>query len=129
MVDPTEEIMISTPERRATTVKGNAPPGAVPTRTPLHCAQAIIDHRPVDAIAARRTPGILWFAVERDSVVPPEHSKRMFAAAGDPKRLVMLPGERHYAAYVDHLELIVRESLDWYRVHLGSRAERNGDGT
>ncbi len=124
MVDPTEEIMISTPERRATTVKGSVPAGMVPNRTPLHCAQAIIDYRPVDAVAARRTPGLIWFAVERDSVVPAEHSKRMHAAAGEPKRLVMLPGERHYAAYVESLEVIARESLAWYGAHLGGDEAR-----
>ncbi len=118
MVDPTEEIMISTPERRATTVKGNVPAAMIANRTPFHCAQAIIDYRPVDAVASRRTTGMLWFAVERDSVVPAEHSRRMFAAAAEPKRLIMLPGERHYAAYVDHLDVIATEAIAWYVAHL-----------
>lgn len=119
LVDPTEEIMISTPERRATTVKGNVPAGMVATRTPLHCAQAIIDYRPAEAVAARAASGILWLAVTRDSVVPAEHSRRMYAAASEPKRLVMLPGDRHYAAYVDHQDLIAREAIAWYGTHLG----------
>lgn len=119
MVDPTEEIMISTPERRATTVKGNVPAAMIANRTPLHCAQAIIDYRPVEAVAARGTSGMLWLAVERDSVVPAEHSRRMYAAAGEPKRLVMLRGERHYAAYVEHLDVIAAEAIAWYGAHLG----------
>jgi len=118
--DPTEEIMIATPERRTTTVKGSPPAGMVAGRTPLHCAQAIIDYRPVEAVAASGTRAVLWFALERDSVVPAEHAERMFAVAGEPKRLVRLPGERHYAAYLDHLEVIVREALAWYGAHLGA---------
>ncbi|HZP97535.1 MAG TPA: alpha/beta fold hydrolase [Candidatus Limnocylindria bacterium] len=120
MVDPTEEIMISTPERRATTVKGSVPAGMAAHRTPLHCAQAIIDYRPVDAVASRATTGVLWLAVTRDSVVPAEHSRRMFAAAAEPKRLVTLPGERHYAAYVEHLEVIAHEAISWYGARFAS---------
>lgn len=118
MVDPTEEIMISTPERRATTVKGNVPEGMAARRTPLHCAQAIIDYRPLEAVAARATAGLLWLAVERDSVVPAEHSRRLFAAASEPKRLVILPGQRHYAAYIEHLDVITAEAIAWYGAHL-----------
>lgn len=122
MVDPTEEILIPTPERRMTTVKGDVPSAKIPGRTPLCCAQAIIDYRPAELIAARRAARILWLAVERDSVVSPEHSQRMFAAASEPKRLVTLPGDRHYAAYVDHFEVIIRETLDWCQIHLGPTA-------
>ncbi len=117
-VDPTEEIMVSTPERRATTVKGSVPQGKTATRTPLHCAQAIIDYRPVDVVARIAPRAMLWFAVERDAVVPAEHSETMFTAAGEPKRRVRLPGNLHYAAYVEHLEVIARESLAWYNRHL-----------
>lgn len=122
MVDPTEEIMISSPERRATAVKGNAPPGMVPERTPLGCAQAIIDYRPVEAVGARAARRMLWLAVEGDTVVPADHSRRMHAAARDPKRLVVLPGGRHYAAYVEHQGTIVSEAVAWYEAHLGASA-------
>ena len=118
MVDPTEEIMISSAERKATTVKGSVPAGMVADSTPLQCAQAIIDYRPVDAIAARAARRILWFAVEGDTVVPAAHSRRMHAVAGKPKRLVILPGDKHYAAYVDHRATIVSGTLGWYEAHL-----------
>jgi uncharacterized protein len=118
MVDPTEEIMIASPQRRATTVKGSVPTEMVPDRSPLHCAQAIIDYRPVEAVAARRPSGILWLAVEGDTIVPVDHSRRMYAAAREPKRLVILPGEKHYAAYVEQRETIVSGSLAWYDEHL-----------
>jgi len=119
-VDPTEEIMVSTPERRATTVKGAVPADKVATQTPLQCAQAIIDYRPLDLVARIAPRAILWFAVERDSVVAPDHSRRMYEAASQPKRLVLLPGREHYAAYLSHFDRIMAETLPWLAEHLAA---------
>jgi pimeloyl-ACP methyl ester carboxylesterase len=116
-VDPTEEIMVGTPERRESTVKGSVPEGKVPNRTPLDCAEAILEYRPVDVAHRIRGAG-LWFAVERDSIVVADHSRSLHAAAPEPKRLVVLPGREHYRAYVDHLEVISAEALAWYGAHL-----------
>jgi hypothetical protein len=44
-------IMIPTPEKRSTKIKGDVPAEMVPSQTPLWCARTIIDFRPVDHIA------------------------------------------------------------------------------
>src|SRR3990172_9141657 len=109
LVDPTEEIMIPTPERRQTTVKGNVPAGKTATATPFACAEAIMDYRPADVVHRIAPRAILWTCVERDAVVRPEHSEMMCAGAGEPKRLVRLRGAAHYAAYLGLFDAICGE--------------------
>lgn len=124
LVKPMGEIAIPTPERLATKVKGNVPEGMTPDATPLECADAILDYRPVD-LAARIAPrALLLFYVEGDVVVSPEHSIWMYEAAGGPKKLVALEGSTHYAAYLDHFERIAAESLSWFATHLARRDTR-----
>jgi Dipeptidyl aminopeptidases/acylaminoacyl-peptidases len=56
----------------------------------------LLRHR-FDSIA--HAPGIraplLAIAGDRDAVVPPEHSRRLFDAWGGPKRWVVIPGANH----------------------------------
>ena len=116
LVHPNEEIQVSTPERRATTVKGRVDPAKVPQATPLECAQAIIDYRPL--LLAPLARAMLWLYVERDSIVPAEHSRSMYEAAREPRRLVALPGRGHYSAYVEHFDRIWEETSAWLSIHL-----------
>lgn len=118
VVDPTEDIMIPTPERRATNVKGDLPEGAVSRETPLRCADAIIDYRPIDMVARIAPRAMLWLCVADDAVVSSDHSRRMYEAASEPKRLSVMPGNSHYGAYVEHADQIIRESTAWYGTYL-----------
>lgn len=118
LVDPVEDIMIPTPERRTTDVKGQLPDGVLASRTPLACAEAIMAYRPIDVVGRIAPRAMMWICIEDDVVVPSEHSRRMHAAAADPKRLVRLPGREHYAAYVQHEDAIMAAALDWYGRHL-----------
>jgi uncharacterized protein len=47
------------------------------------------------AVAGRLAAPLLVVAGERDRIVPADHSRRLFAAAPEPKRLVVLPGVDH----------------------------------
>jgi pimeloyl-ACP methyl ester carboxylesterase len=114
MVAAMGDILIPTPERRATRVKGAVPAGMTPEKTPLECADSIIDYRPIDVVA-RSTAAMLWCYVDGDVVVPPEHSIGMYAAAGEPRRIVALQGASHYAAYLDHFERISDETVSWLK--------------
>lgn len=115
-VHPNEDIQVPTPERRTTTVKGPAVADAPPVSTPLLDAQRIIDYVP--RRLAPETRRMLWVCVEGDVVVPSDHSRSMFAAAPEPKRLVVLPGRAHYSAYVERFEVIRDEILGWFGTHL-----------
>lgn len=125
-VDPTEEIMVATPERRRTTVKGTVPAGKVPRRTPLWCADEIRAYRPYRAAGDVAPAGLLLFAVRQDSIVPPSHSRLIHEHAREPKRLVLLPGREHYGAYLGQFATIWPEIRDWLRRHLDPPAGAEG---
>jgi dipeptidyl aminopeptidase/acylaminoacyl peptidase len=117
-VAPMGDIVLPTPERRTTSVKGAVPAGMTPDRTPLVCADLIMDYRPVDVVP-RISGAMLWTYVEGDVVVPAEHSLAMYEAASEPRRLVPLRGGSHYAAYVEHFPTIADEMAGWLRTWLG----------
>lgn len=117
LVDPANGLMIPTPERRSTKVKGQLPPGLEVNATPLWCALEIMDFRPIDVVQRLAPRALLLFSLSADAVVPPAHSQSLFSAASEPKRLVSLKGEAHYGAYIEHLEAISTGTIDWLRNH------------
>ncbi len=118
IVDPVEDIMIPTPERRATSVKGDIPPDKLPRETELRCAQAIIEFRPIDVVERISPRAMYWTCVEDDVVVPAEHSRSMYARASEPKKLWVMPGRAHYDAYVEHRDELMNTTIAWYAQHL-----------
>jgi uncharacterized protein len=118
IVDPAEDILVATPERRATKVKGPAVAAQAPVRTPLWCADDVIDFRPAERAAQIAPRAVLFFYVSRDAVVPGEQSEAAYAAAQEPKKLVRLEGEKHYEAYLEHFDRISEETLEWLDAHV-----------
>ena len=88
----------------------------VPGQTPLWCARAIIDFRPVDQIA-RTAAAVLVFAVSRDATVPAAHGRAVFEASPRARRLVTIDSASHYATYLDHFDVISAHSLTWLADH------------
>lgn len=93
-------------------------PGAVNT-IPLEYVDETLQFHPewvVDKIAPRP---ILFVTTDNDRLVPAEESERLYARAGDPKKLVVLKGYGHYEVYTDPA---FREVMDaaraWYREYL-----------
>lgn len=97
MVHPREEIMVPTPERRATKVKTDVD-DRVPTAVHLSSAEAIMAYRPIDAAARLYTP-LQVIAVEGDATTPTDHARRLYEAARGPRQLIMQRHTSHYAAY------------------------------
>lgn len=58
---------------------------------------------------------ILVVAGTRDGIVPIEHSRRLFDAANDPKRLVEIDGADHNDLALLAGDQLVRETVDWLR--------------
>jgi fermentation-respiration switch protein FrsA (DUF1100 family) len=85
------------------------PPAALVLRSPFASLAEVGQHHypllPVSllladryesaAVVGRLAAPLLVVAGERDRVVPAAHSRRLFAAAPEPKRLVLLPGADH----------------------------------
>lgn len=108
LVDPTEEIMVATPERRA---KG------MPLRgNEFHLATVdyLADFRPVDVAGRLEDCALLLTCVENDVVTPEHHARELFAAANSPKRLLVQRGVNHYEAYSMNFDVLMAQFVAWY---------------
>jgi dipeptidyl aminopeptidase/acylaminoacyl peptidase len=112
VVHPRHDIMVETPERRATNVKADVD-ARIPTAVPLRCAEAILEYRPIDA--ATRVSGLMVIGVEDDAVTPTDHSLRLYEAALQPKRLVMQRQTTHYTAYRQYRPQVIPLMIEWLR--------------
>jgi len=90
------------------------------TEVPLSFVDDTLSFHPewvVDRIAPRP---ILIINSDADRLVPPEESLALYAAAGEPKRLVTLKGFGHYEVYGgEALRQTVEAAHSWYGAHLG----------
>lgn len=112
LVHPREEIMVPTPERRATTVKADVD-GRIPTAISLAAADEILDYRPLTAAQTLTTP-LLVVAVEGDATTPTDHAVAIYEAARGPRKLIMQRHTTHYAAYDQNWELVTEAIVDWF---------------
>ena len=117
LVDPRADIMVATPERKAYTNKADVDAKMDPTFH-LQSAAALMRYRPIDHVARLAPRALLLTSVEDDPVTPEAHADRLFAAAGEPKRLVRQTGTTHYRSYVDNHDVLAREIVAWYDRHL-----------
>jgi len=116
MVHPREEIMVPTPERRATTIKADVDE-RVPTSVPLAAAEEILAYRPIDA-AERLTAPLLVIGVENDATTPTDHAVRLYQAAKGPRQLIMQRHTTHYAAYDQYWTVVTPKVVEWFNRHL-----------
>lgn len=93
-------------------------PGAV-SQIPLEFIDDTLGFHPewvVDRIAPRP---VLFITTDDDRLVPPDESVALHARAGEPKKLVVLPGWGHYEVYTgEAFRQVIAPTLDWYREHL-----------
>ena len=70
----------------------------------------------VDKIAPRP---VLFITTDDDRLVPPDESVEMFKRAGEPKKLVVLPGWGHYEVYAgDAYRQVMDPTVAWFQQHL-----------
>ncbi len=89
------------------------------TQITLETLESTLEYCPED-VADRIAPrALLLIAAELDTVTPPGEFRSVYAKAGEPKKLVVLEGVRHYEIYSgEPLERSAKEAIDWYREHL-----------
>ena len=71
---------------------------------------------------AEAPPGVkrhLVVQAEADTVVPVEHGAGLFARAGEPCDLVVIPGADHRLTDPEHRKEAVAHSLEWFQRFLG----------
>jgi len=94
-VDPLD-IVVPDPDSRAFLEAAYREYPQMKCDLPLETAEALVEFRPealVDRIAPR--PVCLIHGAD-DRLVPPDESRHLFARAGEPRRLAIVPGMRHF---------------------------------
>jgi dipeptidyl aminopeptidase/acylaminoacyl peptidase len=115
-VHPREEIMIPTPERRATKIKADVD-DKIPTSISLSAAEEIMAYKPIDA-AERLTTPLMVIGVAGDATTPTDHAERLYAAAQGPKTLIMQNHTTHYAAYDRYWEQTTPRIVEWFDTYV-----------
>lgn len=111
LVDPTEDIMVATPERRQ---------AAMPVRGHeyvLSSAEALLRFRPLDVVD-RVDAALLICCIENDVVTPEEHAIALYERARTIKKLIRQRGVTHYEAYEKNLDVLVEHFVSWFRKYL-----------
>jgi dipeptidyl aminopeptidase/acylaminoacyl peptidase len=117
LVDPREEIMLSTPERAASG-RRQATDERVGGAYHLASVDKLLRYRPIDVIARIGPRAILFAAVDDDVVTPAEHTFALFNAARPPKRLIVQRDVGHYESYRRNYPRLMEEMSAWYRRYL-----------
>lgn len=85
----------------------------------LASAAAIMEFAPEDVVARIAPRPIFFIHAGNDNLVPVEEAQTLYARAGEPKQLLILPGVTHVDFYLgDALEQVTSASLEWFRRHL-----------
>ncbi len=88
-------------------------------QVPLETAEATLEYKPEEVVHRISPRALLLIAVEHDLPCPKEEYESMHARAGEPKKLVVLPGLRHYDVYAgEPLERTAALAVDWFSEHL-----------
>jgi fermentation-respiration switch protein FrsA (DUF1100 family) len=111
--------MVESAERRASAVKSDVD-ARIPSSVALSDAQRVFDYRPIDA--APRVRGLMVVAVEDDAVTPTDHARRLYDAAGEPKKLLVQRGTTHYSAYKQYAGEVIPQMIEWVRRLVVERA-------
>lgn len=126
LVDPREELMVATPERRTTPVKGDVD-RRVPTQVELASADAILAYRPIEFVRHIAPRAAMFICVERDATTPEEHALDLYQRAAPPKKLVIQTGTTHYAAYTQYAHVVIPMIVDWFVRYLAGGEVRARD--
>ena len=116
---PREEILL--PDRQsaglAAAARANNPNAL--GELPLEYIDETLQFHPewvVDKIAPRP---LLLIAAGDDRLVPPEDCRSLYDKAGEPKKLVVLPGVGHYQVYAKPaFDDVMRETVAWFDTYL-----------
>lgn len=89
------------------------------THLPLETAQAVIEFSP-DEVAHKIAPRpVLFVVAERDVLTPVKLAKEVYDKAGEPKKLIVVPGATHWETYSPpYLPVIMDEALAWFEQYM-----------
>jgi alpha-beta hydrolase superfamily lysophospholipase len=114
-VDPREDLMVATPERRATRIR-HSDDVRVGADFYLSSAESLLRFRPIEAVDHVNC-ALLLTGVEDDVVTPMDHAEAIYERARPPKRLVRQVGVKHYDSYSVNFEALLANFSDWFRLY------------
>jgi dienelactone hydrolase len=118
MVDPL--LILSDPDSVAFFNEAMKELPQIKTEITLETAEATLEYRPEEVVHRIAPRALLLIAAEHDVPTPADEFRSVYAKAGDPKKLVVIEGIRHYDIYKPGpgLDRSVGEALDWYGRYL-----------
>lgn len=85
----------------------------------LESVERIMEFRPVDVVHRIAPRPLLVIAAERDILVRPTEAISLYECAGEPKRLVTMPGVNHFTVYKAPVrEQVMDLAVAWFDEHL-----------
>ena len=88
-------------------------------QVPLEFVHETLSFRPEWVVGRIAPRAALFITSDGDELVMPEESERMHAAAGEPKKLVVLSGFGHYQVFVPPaIDQVMAETTAWFARHL-----------
>jgi dipeptidyl aminopeptidase/acylaminoacyl peptidase len=117
-VNPREDLMVETPERRQIGPKGDVD-ARMPTEFYLLSADFIMRYRPIEYVD-RLSPrtALLLTSVIDDVVTPADHALALYERAGAPKKLIHQTDTTHYRSYTQNYAVLMPQIVDWYDHYL-----------
>lgn len=83
----------------------------------LRSVEMLLEYEPLTFVARIAPTPVLLIAASDDRVTFTDEAVAAFQAAGEPKKLVMLPGG-HFDAYTSDFELACNSARQWFTTHL-----------
>jgi uncharacterized protein len=93
-----------------------------PEGYPLEFVDETLTFKPEDVVHLISPRAVLFVNTERDSIVPADEAQSMYAKAGEPKKLVIIPGAEHGDVYEPVnpkvFTIVMDEAVKWFERHL-----------
>lgn len=100
--------------------------GQYPEGYPLESVDEAMQFSPEDVVHRISPRALLIIHTERDTMVPVEEAHALYARAGEPKRLFLIPGADHKEVYEEinaqTFGIVMRETAAWFETYLGRHA-------
>lgn len=118
------EILWLDPKSQAISAAGRAKTTAGgATQIPAEFIDETMNFRPQWIVDKLAPTALLLITTDDDLVVPPAESERLYAAAGEPKRLVTLKGFGHYDVYSgEAFRQTMAATVEWLDTYLAAKA-------
>lgn len=116
-VNPREDLMVETPERRAVGHKRDVD-GLIEPEFYLKSAEYIMRYRPIDVVAKIAPRAVMITSVVDDVVTPEDHAVALYEAAGAPKKIIRQSETTHYRSYTQYFPHVMPQVVDWFDRYL-----------